>query len=171
MATPIPDTSEVHARVKTLPGTTVRRNIRTENNSDSTDIGDLNIGDEVYWHSSPPAPANGGWVYVRKVVGNISGWISMVAGVTFETIVDVPGDTAEVALLKLQIATLTTQLATATAANAALQAQVENYRSVLSSAKGLSTDIHEQGSDIHEKAGHLYNLVDGALESVDGVPT
>lgn len=169
---PKPTGTPVHARLKTLPTGATYRNIRgtlTEEGLAGADVGDLIVGDEVFYF--PAASATFNYHYVRQVKTNIEGWVLAAPSVTFEVIVDEPADCTE---LETQIGVLNAQIAGLQATNTALsdmnttlqadklalQLQVDNFRLLLSGIKGLAQDIHEQ-------AGHLYNTIDGGLESVD----
>lgn len=173
---PKPTGMPVHARLKTLPAGATYRNIRgtlTDAGQAGADVGDLIIGDEVFYFPATSATFN--YHYVRQVKTNIEGWVLAAPSVTFEAIVDEPADCTE---LEIQIGVLTAQLTGLQATNAALsdmnttlqadklalQLQVDNFRLLLSGIKGLAQDIHEQ-------AGHLYNTIDGAIESTEAPPT
>lgn len=155
VATPIPDTDEVHALIEELPATITYRNIRTDANSTSALVGKLYRDDIVYYHPVPPAPANGGWLRVRKVADGAAGWI-LGSGVAFTEIV---ADTPEVALLKQQLTAATTANAALISEKQDLQALIDNYRLLISGVMGLLIEVNE-GID------HAVNALDGALESV-----
>lgn len=173
---PKPTTAPIHARLKTLPSGATYRNIRgTLNDSGQAgaDVGNLIIGDEVFYVPATAATFN--YHYIRQVKTGVEGWVLAAPSVTFELIVDTP-DSAELAALREQVAILTAEKvglqatnATLSALNTSLQAEKaalmahrDDLILRLSAIKGLAMDIHE-------KAGHLYNTVDGGLESVDKV--
>jgi hypothetical protein len=100
---PPPTTMGKLARVIKLPGTTTRREIRSQPASSASDVGDLLVGHEVtLFHLSP---ANGNWMYTIGPGG--TGWSEM-TGVLFEDINPANGEEIPVEVVNAVLTELET---------------------------------------------------------------